>query len=175
MRMGCGMIPDWAASGMPTCRAAARPSHDLDHLRTFRHRSNALLDVRRKVVIVDRVKATSRADASRVGVWSFSVTRPAGVEFIVFPGQRTCHAEDAGAGLRLTPTGVHVSRKQIFVERRPEGDYAVRKPNSKRASAVAPTQAKAIELARQINPGVAPLVERVRFTTGGKPDKWRKP
>lgn len=68
-----------------------------------------------------------------------------------------------------------MSSKQIFVERRPEGDYAVRKPNSKRASAVAPTQAKAIELARQINPGVAPLVERVRFTTAGKPDKWRKP
>ena len=68
-----------------------------------------------------------------------------------------------------------MSRKQIFVERRPEGDYAVRKPNSKRASAVAPTQAEAIELARQMNPGVAPLVERVRFTAGGKPDKWRKP
>ena len=68
-----------------------------------------------------------------------------------------------------------MSDKKIFVERRPEGDYAGRKPNSKRASAVAPTQAEAIELARQMNPGVAPLVERVRFTTGGKPDKWRKP
>jgi hypothetical protein len=68
-----------------------------------------------------------------------------------------------------------MSSKQIFVERRPQGDYAVRKPNSKRASAVAPTQAEAIALARQMNPGAAPLVERVRFTTGGKPDKWRKP
>jgi hypothetical protein len=68
-----------------------------------------------------------------------------------------------------------MSGKKIFVERRPEGDYAVRKPNSKRASAVAPTQAEAINLARQMNPWVAPLVERVRFTTGGKPDKWRKP
>ncbi len=68
-----------------------------------------------------------------------------------------------------------MSNKKIFVEQRPEGDYAVRKPNSSRASAVAPTQAEAIERAREMNPGVAPLVERVRHTTGGKPDKWRKP
>lgn len=64
---------------------------------------------------------------------------------------------------------------QLFVERRSEGDYAVRKPNSERASAVLPTQSKAIERAREMNHGRAPLVERVRNTTGGKPDKWRKP
>jgi hypothetical protein len=29
---------------------------------------------------------------------------------------------------------------QLFVERRPQGDYAVRRPNSERASAVLPTQ-----------------------------------
>lgn len=64
---------------------------------------------------------------------------------------------------------------QLFVERRPEGDYAVRKPSSERASAILPTQAEAIERARELNPGKSPLVERVRQTTGGKPDKWRKP
>ena len=69
--------------------------------------------------------------------------------------------------------GIHMS--DIFVERRPEGDYAVRKPDSKRASAVETTQAKAIERAQEIDPGAAVLVERVRYTTGGKPDKWRKP
>jgi hypothetical protein len=68
-----------------------------------------------------------------------------------------------------------MSDKKFFVERRPEGDYAVRKANSERASAVFPTQAEAIERARELNDGVAPLVERVRHTTGGKPDKWRKP
>ena len=68
-----------------------------------------------------------------------------------------------------------MSDKKIFVEWRPEGDYAVRKPNSKRASDVLPTQAEAIERARQLNNGVAPLVERVRHTTGGNSDKWRKP
>jgi len=63
---------------------------------------------------------------------------------------------------------------KIFVERRPEGDYAVRKPNSQRASDVLPTQRQAIDRATELNNGVKPLVERVRNTTGGSPDKWRK-
>lgn len=67
-----------------------------------------------------------------------------------------------------------MSKKNIFVERRPEGDYAVRKPGAERASAIASTQAKAIERAREISPGVAPDVERVRHTTRGNPDQWRK-
>ena len=62
----------------------------------------------------------------------------------------------------------------LYVERRPAGDYAVRKPNSERASAVAPTQAEAIGRARQLNPDAAVHVERVRNTSGGNPDKWRK-
>jgi len=70
----------------------------------------------------------------------------------------------------------HVTdNNQFFVERRPEGDYAVRRANSERASAVLPTQAEAIERARELNPDKAPLVERVRHTNAGKPDKWRKP
>ena len=64
--------------------------------------------------------------------------------------------------------------KRIYVERRPEGDYAVRRPGADRASAVESTQAKAIERAREINPGVAPHVERVRETNVGGRDKWRK-
>lgn len=64
--------------------------------------------------------------------------------------------------------------KRLYVERRPEGDYAVRKADSERASAVAPTQADAIERARELNPGVAPHVERVRDTKVGGRDKWRK-
>ena len=68
-----------------------------------------------------------------------------------------------------------MASKNIFVERRPQGDYAVRKPNADRASAVAPTQAEAIQRAREISPGSKPLVERVRHTDVGKPDQWRKP
>lgn len=62
----------------------------------------------------------------------------------------------------------------VYIERRPEGDYAVRQEHSKRASAVEPTQAKAIETAREMFPDVRPDVERVRHTTQGKPDQWRK-
>ena len=68
-----------------------------------------------------------------------------------------------------------MAKDQLFVERRPQGDYAVRRPNSERASAVLPTQAEAIERAREITPGQAPLIERVRYTGRGRPDKWRKP
>jgi hypothetical protein len=65
--------------------------------------------------------------------------------------------------------------KKIFVEQRPQGDYAVRRPNSQRASDVLPTQREAIERARQLNDGNPPLVERVRNTDKGGRDKWRKP
>jgi hypothetical protein len=64
---------------------------------------------------------------------------------------------------------------KIFIEQRPEGDYAVRRPNSERASDVLPTQAEAIERARELEPDASILVERVRNTDKGHPDKWRKP
>jgi len=66
------------------------------------------------------------------------------------------------------------SKDGLFVERRPEGDYAVRRAGSLRASAVLPTQSEAIARARELSPKVAPLVERVRTTHSGGPDKWRK-
>ena len=66
-------------------------------------------------------------------------------------------------------------RSEVYVERRPAGDYAVRQAGSKRASVVAPTQATAIATAQRLNPGAAVHVERVRTTSKGKPDKWRNP
>jgi hypothetical protein len=68
-----------------------------------------------------------------------------------------------------------LSKDRLFVERRPQGDYAVRRPNAQRASDVLPTQAEAIARARELNHNVDPLVERVRYTNRGKPDQWRKP
>jgi hypothetical protein len=67
-----------------------------------------------------------------------------------------------------------MSNKSLYIERRREGDYAVRKPGSERASAVEPTQAAAIERAFEMIPKAAVHVERVRHTKGGNPDKWRK-
>ena len=64
--------------------------------------------------------------------------------------------------------------KRMFIERRlKEGDYAVRKADSERASAVLPTQRDAIDWARQRGGDV--FVERVRETNRGSPDKWRRP
>ena len=62
----------------------------------------------------------------------------------------------------------------LFVEKHPDG-YAVLKPGAERASAVKPTQSEAIERARELNPDAAVHVERVRHTSVGKPDQWRKP
>ena len=63
----------------------------------------------------------------------------------------------------------------IYIERRKlEGDYAVRQEHSKRASAIAPTQEKAIKIAEKMFPDKRPDVERVRHTNKGKPDQWRK-
>jgi uncharacterized protein YdaT len=67
-----------------------------------------------------------------------------------------------------------MSNKHVYVERRPEGDYAVRREGAKRASDVLPTQREAIDRAREIVPGSHPDVERVRHTKGGSPDRWRK-
>ncbi len=66
------------------------------------------------------------------------------------------------------------NKKQTFVEKRPEGDFSVRRAGAKRASAVEPTQKAAIARARELEPGVAPNVERVRNTSEGKRNKWRK-
>jgi uncharacterized protein DUF2188 len=65
---------------------------------------------------------------------------------------------------------------KLFIEHRPEeGDYAIRRPNADRISDHEDTQAEAIERAREIDPGAAILVERVRNTDKGHPDKWRRP
>jgi len=68
-----------------------------------------------------------------------------------------------------------MNKKQLFVERRPQGDYAVRRGGSERASDIQPTQKQAIERSKEIEPDRTPLVERVRNTDAGGRDKWRNP
>jgi hypothetical protein len=64
--------------------------------------------------------------------------------------------------------------KRVYVERRPQGDYAVRRANSERASDVLPTQARAIERARELSPGTSPqssvfgTLRLGRPTSGGR-------
>jgi hypothetical protein len=69
-----------------------------------------------------------------------------------------------------------MNSNQIFIERRDDqGDYAIRRPNSERASDVLPTQREAIERARELDWNARILVERVRNTDNGRRDHWRKP
>jgi hypothetical protein len=70
---------------------------------------------------------------------------------------------------------VRDDHKQFYVERRPEGDYAVRRGGAQRASALEPTQAEAIDRAREMDPRAPIHVERVRNTDCGTRDHWRKP
>ena len=64
---------------------------------------------------------------------------------------------------------------KLFIERREkEGDFAIRRPDSDRASGIADTQAEAIERAREIDPNATIEVERVRNTDRGGRDKWRR-
>lgn len=80
------------------------------------------------------------------------------------------------AGIRESGTGTMSDKKhELYVERRSEGDYAVRRGGSERASATASTQKKAIEKAGRLDPKAAVHVERVRDTKVGGRDKWRKP
>jgi hypothetical protein len=65
---------------------------------------------------------------------------------------------------------------RFFIERREnEGDYAIRRPDSDRASGTADTQREAIERAREMDPNATIEVERVRNTDRGGRDKWRRP
>lgn len=68
-----------------------------------------------------------------------------------------------------------MAKREIYIEHRPAGGYAVRRPGSERASAVELTQSQAIERGREIAPKAAIHVERVRHTSNGKPDEWRNP
>jgi hypothetical protein len=63
---------------------------------------------------------------------------------------------------------------RFYIEQRTQGDYAIRKPGSQRASGVAATQAKAVATARRLNPDAAIHVERVRKSKSGSRNKWRK-
>ena len=69
----------------------------------------------------------------------------------------------------------HDHKEELFIERRSEGDYTIRRGGAERASGVEPTQSEAIERAGEIDPRAAILVERVRNTNRGSRDKWRKP
>jgi uncharacterized protein YdaT len=64
--------------------------------------------------------------------------------------------------------------ENLFIERRDDGKYAVKREGTQRASAVTDTQKEAIQRAKEISPGTRPDVERVRNTRSGRRDHWRR-
>jgi hypothetical protein len=60
----------------------------------------------------------------------------------------------------------------IFVERKPNGRYAA--IQKKQVIATGSTQGEAAARAHRAKPGDPILAERVRNTTGGSRDKWRR-
>jgi uncharacterized protein YdaT len=63
---------------------------------------------------------------------------------------------------------------EFFIEKRPDGTFAVERPNSKRASAIEETQKEAIARAEEIDSKATIHVARVRHTGKGHPDQFRK-
>lgn len=67
-----------------------------------------------------------------------------------------------------------MAKKNVYIEPRPNGQFAVMKANAKRASALCDTQGQAKRAAKQMFPDVKPDVARVRHTKKGVPDQFRK-
>jgi hypothetical protein len=67
-----------------------------------------------------------------------------------------------------------VAKRNVYIEPRDNGQFAVMKANAQRASALCDTQAQAIAQAKRMFPDVKPDVSRVRHTKRGNPDQFRK-
>ena len=65
-------------------------------------------------------------------------------------------------------------KTNIYIEPRANGKFAVMKADAERASALCDTQAKAERTAKQMFPDVKPVLARVRKTTKGHPDQFRR-
>ena len=65
-------------------------------------------------------------------------------------------------------------KTEIYILRRESGDYAVRRPGSERASAILRTRDQAVSWVREHIPEAAIYVERVRDTSLGGRDRWRR-
>lgn len=62
---------------------------------------------------------------------------------------------------------------KIFIERRENG-YAAIRQGAKRASFIEPTQGAAERRALKMDPEAGLDVSRVKYTSRGKPDQWRR-
>jgi len=62
---------------------------------------------------------------------------------------------------------------KLFIEARDNG-FVIMRPGAERASFVLPTQRQAEQKATKMDPNAGIDVSRVRKTSQGRPDQWRK-
>ena len=67
-----------------------------------------------------------------------------------------------------------MSKSELYIEKRENGDYAIRRPGSERASAICKSVPVAIKRARSMCPGATVYVERNRNCLIGGMDRWRE-
>lgn len=65
-------------------------------------------------------------------------------------------------------------RGNVYIERRYDHRYEVKHRHQSNPGIVRDTQREAIDAARRRYPDTRPDVERVKHTSRGKPDQWRK-
>lgn len=67
-----------------------------------------------------------------------------------------------------------MTNKEYYIEPTDDGRYSVKAGGAERASAIRDTQAEAIKRAKELNPDNKPHIARVRHTSEGHPDQFRK-
>ena len=108
----------------------------------------------------------------RPQIWKAQLFRPS--FYTVIPLMDKQHWPSRSVGGSVVYRKAVKEMGNIFIERRDDGRYTVEKPGADRASAIRNKQAEAIARAKDISPNSRPDVERVRHTSVGKPDQWRK-
>ena len=65
------------------------------------------------------------------------------------------------------------TQTKLYIEKRKQGEYAIRKPGSERASAVLLTLRQSIKWARAMYPGASVYIECDHAPSVGGRDRWR--
>ena len=108
----------------------------------------AFIRERRTALGMDQVSLAKKAGTSRKWLVEVERGKPGAEIGLIL---RTLKSLEISIDVEADSSVETSSQVKLFVERRPQGDYAVRRPSSERASHVFPTQREAIERARELD------------------------
>ena len=109
----------------------------------------AFIRERRTKLGMDQISLAKRAGTSRKWLVEVEQGKPRAEIGLIL---RTLKSLEISIDVEADSPVETSSQVKLLVERRSQGDYAVRRPDSERASDVLPTQSEAIERARELNP-----------------------